>query len=259
MKEKENALMNKNCLNGETVLEAKREEFVDDALTYYKTLCEEPEILFGPPRRISRKDIFGDGIKDVQLSYEKDLRRTKFSSIDGITAEIRERFQQLQNLAQKYSFFHRRVRRVFLSTDELNLDQASQDIKKKEFQLKRVCLQAFVASTDPSCKKELIMSGSLGLLKYIIESEDGLPNIVIMLRIFLTSVLPAEISEILCMSKTLPECAEGTSHPSRNLDLSWDLHFTSIVSVFLRIQIAHCKKDEVMDRNHLLGCSETPR
>ncbi|GFW40353.1 uncharacterized protein TNCV_1019111 [Trichonephila clavipes] len=90
------------CKN-RTVLEAKREEFVDDTLIYANILCEELEISFEPPRRIRRKHIFGDGRKDVQLSYEDDLRRT-FSSIDGVTAEIRERFQQLQNLAQKYAF-----------------------------------------------------------------------------------------------------------------------------------------------------------
>ncbi|GFX86812.1 uncharacterized protein TNCV_3750851 [Trichonephila clavipes] len=75
--------------------------------------------------------------------------------------------------------------------DELNLDQAPQDINKEEFQLERVRLQTFVAATAPGCKKKLIRSGSLGLLKYIIESklEDGVPNIVIMLRIFLTSAI----------------------------------------------------------------------
>ncbi|GFS57994.1 uncharacterized protein TNCV_3124721 [Trichonephila clavipes] len=70
--------------------------------------------------------------------------------------------------------------------DELNSDLAPQDINKEELQLERVRLQAFVAATDPGCKKELIRSGSLGLLKYITESklENGLPNIVIALRIF---------------------------------------------------------------------------
>ncbi|GFU91907.1 hypothetical protein TNCV_3192911 [Trichonephila clavipes] len=74
--------------------------------------------------------------------------------------------------------------------DELNLDQAPQDINK-EFQLERVRLQTFVDATDPGCKKKLIRSSSLGLLKYIIGSklEDGLPNTVIMLRIFLTSAI----------------------------------------------------------------------
>ncbi|GFV12235.1 transposable element Tcb1 transposase [Trichonephila clavipes] len=58
-------------------------------LIYDKSLCEELEISFEPPRRIRRKHIFGDGSKGVQLLYEDDLRRTMLSSIDRVTAEIR--------------------------------------------------------------------------------------------------------------------------------------------------------------------------
>ncbi|PRD31659.1 UNVERIFIED_CONTAM: hypothetical protein NCL1_22955 [Trichonephila clavipes] len=46
----------------QTVLEAKRKEFVDDALIYAISLCEELEISFEPPRRIRRKHIFGGGM-----------------------------------------------------------------------------------------------------------------------------------------------------------------------------------------------------
>ncbi|GFS61622.1 uncharacterized protein TNCV_4312821 [Trichonephila clavipes] len=152
----------------QTVLEAKRKEFVDDVLIYAKSLCEELEISFEPPRRIRRKHIFGEGSKDVQLLYEDDLRRTMFPSIDRVTAEIRERFQQFQNLAQKYAFLRPEV---IWSMNELNLDQAPQDINKEEFHRERERLQAFVAATDPGRKKELIRSVSLGFLKYIIESN----------------------------------------------------------------------------------------
>ncbi|GFV62422.1 uncharacterized protein TNCV_1183361 [Trichonephila clavipes] len=104
-------------------------------------------------KRIKRKHIFGDGSKDVKLSYEDDLRRTVFSSIDRVTAEIRERFQHLQNLGQKYAFLRPEV---ILSMDEINLDQAPEVINKEEFQLEHIRLQAFVTATDPGCKKELI-------------------------------------------------------------------------------------------------------
>ncbi|GFV93467.1 uncharacterized protein TNCV_1987811 [Trichonephila clavipes] len=93
----------------QTVLEAKREGFVDDALIYAKSLCEELEISFELQRRIRRMHIIGDGSKGVQSSYEDDLRRTMFSSIDRVAAEIRERFQQLQNLAQKYALLRPEV------------------------------------------------------------------------------------------------------------------------------------------------------
>ncbi|GFU75381.1 uncharacterized protein TNCV_2941361 [Trichonephila clavipes] len=145
----------------QTVLEAKREELVDDALIYMlKVYVKILKFLLNPPRRIRKKHIFCDGSsKDVQLSYEDDLRRTMFSSIDRITAEIQERFQQLQNLAQKYDLLRPEV---ILSIYELNLDQAPQDNNKEEFQLEWERLQAFVAATEPGCKKELIRSGSLG-------------------------------------------------------------------------------------------------
>ncbi|GFV77507.1 uncharacterized protein TNCV_1070361 [Trichonephila clavipes] len=133
-----------------TILEVKRLEFIDDALIFTKSLCEELETSFEPPRRIRKKHIFDDGCKDVQLSYEDDSRRKMFSSIDRVTAEIRERSQQFQNLVQKYAFLRPGV---ILSCDELNLDQTSQDINK-EFQLECVRLQTFVAATDPGCKKE---------------------------------------------------------------------------------------------------------
>ncbi|GFW36718.1 uncharacterized protein TNCV_1220501 [Trichonephila clavipes] len=76
-----------------------------------------------------------------------------FSLIDRVTAEIRERFQQLQNLAQKHGFFLRPE--VILIMDEVNLHPALQGINK-ESRLERVHLQAFVAATDPGFKKELI-------------------------------------------------------------------------------------------------------
>ncbi|GFT26756.1 hypothetical protein TNCV_3709481 [Trichonephila clavipes] len=62
--------------------------------------------------------------------YEDDLGQTQFSSKDSVTAEIRERFQHLENLAQKYAFLRLEV---ILSMDELNLDQAPQDVNKEEY------------------------------------------------------------------------------------------------------------------------------
>ncbi|GFS98479.1 uncharacterized protein TNCV_3478691 [Trichonephila clavipes] len=91
----------------QTVLEAKREEFMEEALIYAKS---------------------------------------------RVTAEICERFQQLQNLTQKYAFLRPEV---ILSMDELNLDQTPKD--KEEFQLERVLLQVFVAATDLGSKKELLL------------------------------------------------------------------------------------------------------
>ncbi|GFX87461.1 hypothetical protein TNCV_1329961 [Trichonephila clavipes] len=68
-----------------TVLEAKQKEFVDDALIYAKSLCEELEISFEPPRRSRRKHIFGDGSKDVQLYIVQEWLEELWFQQDGAT------------------------------------------------------------------------------------------------------------------------------------------------------------------------------
>ncbi|GFU85248.1 hypothetical protein TNCV_2385551 [Trichonephila clavipes] len=86
-----------------TVVEAKREEFVDDALINAKSSCEELKISSEPPKT---------------------------------------------NQEEAYIWRRKSVLRM----DELNLDQAHQDINK-EFQVERLRLQAFVDVTEPGCKK----------------------------------------------------------------------------------------------------------
>ncbi|GFU83329.1 uncharacterized protein TNCV_3739401 [Trichonephila clavipes] len=68
------------------------------------------------------------------------------SSIDKVIAEIRERFQQLQNRVQKYAFLRPEV---ILIMDEINLDQVPQDINKEEFQLERVKSTSFRSCNRP--------------------------------------------------------------------------------------------------------------
>ncbi|GFV92314.1 hypothetical protein TNCV_3949241 [Trichonephila clavipes] len=105
-------------------------------------------------------------INTTAVKYKKDFVK-KLGTIDRVTAKIQETFQQLQNLAQKYAFLRPEV---ILSMDELNLDQAPQDIDK-EFQCECVHLQAFVAALEPGCKKELSRSGSLSLIKILMSSN----------------------------------------------------------------------------------------
>ncbi|GFW17126.1 retrotransposable element Tf2 protein type 3 [Trichonephila clavipes] len=101
-----------------------------------------------------------------------------FSSIDRVTAEILERFQQLQNIAQKYAFLKPEV---ILSMDELNLDQAPEENNKEEFQLERVRLQAFVAAIDsanrPQCngKNERVNQTLVAKLRCKVNSTTKTP------------------------------------------------------------------------------------
>ncbi|GFS83783.1 PC4 domain-containing protein [Trichonephila clavipes] len=83
----------------QTVLEVKREEFVDDALIYAKSLFEELETSFEPQRRIRRKNILGDEksfpyavVSDFACVARIHLRRYKLDATgsllptkDGIT------------------------------------------------------------------------------------------------------------------------------------------------------------------------------
>nr|XP_013189863.1 unnamed protein product [Amyelois transitella] len=167
------------------ILTEKREEWANGAVGYAKDMCEELGISIKPLRRITRKHIFDDGTRDVNLSCENELRRKLFSSLDRVIVEIRERFQQLQNLTDKFAYL---TPAILLDPDntECNLDYASDEIDEQDFKLERLRLRTFVAATGNENK--LINADSLELFKFIIKSklEDTLPNILIMFRIFFT-------------------------------------------------------------------------
>ncbi|GFV24860.1 hypothetical protein TNCV_883281 [Trichonephila clavipes] len=166
-----------------------------------------------------------------------------FSSIDGVTAEIRERLQQLQNLAQKYALLRFEV---ILRMDEPNLDQAPQDINKEESQLKHIRLQAFAVATDPGCKKELIRSDSLGLLKYIIEFklEYGLPNVVIILRILTSTISNAICERSFSELKLIKNYLRSTMSTLRLTNLA-----ILAIEHGIHIDIDNCIKDFAMKKH----------
>ena len=51
-----------------------------------------------------KKNIFGDGSQDVGLPYDIELRTEMFSSLNRVIQEMHLRFQQLNELAEKYIF-----------------------------------------------------------------------------------------------------------------------------------------------------------
>ncbi|GFV39264.1 uncharacterized protein TNCV_1229661 [Trichonephila clavipes] len=112
----------KNAVN-ETVLETKRVNFVDDALIYAESLCEELEISFKPPRRIQRKHIFDDGSKDVQLSYEDDEVNNVFFNRQSNCCNSKK-IPTVAESCAKICFLRPEV---ILNMEELNLDKAPQD------------------------------------------------------------------------------------------------------------------------------------
>lgn len=162
-------------------LQENREKYADNALEYAKNLCEKLGISLRPPRRTCKKHIFGDGTRDAALFHEDELKRQMLSVMDKVLVETRDRFEQLKNLAERFSFLMPSKLLHFDDTD-FNTDE----IDKEEFNLERLRLRTFVVASGN--KDSLINSDSLELLRFIVSSklEISLPNIVIMLRLFLT-------------------------------------------------------------------------
>lgn len=111
-----------------------------------------------------------------------------FASIDRVISEIEQRFQQLQNFVHKYGFLKPET---LLGDGDIDLHCAPKDIDREDFILERERLRAFIISTDPDKKAKLMTSNTFELFKYIVEArlEEGLPNVNIMMRIFLTTAI----------------------------------------------------------------------
>ncbi|KAK4877415.1 hypothetical protein RN001_009921 [Aquatica leii] len=140
------------------------------------------------PRRIRKtKKMTGEEVADAGLSYDIKLRQM-YESVDRITQEIKTRFHQLHELHVKYSFL--------TPTNLLNPEykcefkEEPSDVDMKEFEIERERLRNFIAVADAK-DKDNVMKGSFELLEFIQQCNYGIsvPNIVIMLRIFLTIVI----------------------------------------------------------------------
>lgn len=100
----------------------------------------------------------------INLSCENELRRKLFSSLDRIIVEIRERFQQLKNLTDKFAYL---TPAILLDPDntECYLDYASDEIDEQDFKLERLRLRTFVAATGNENK--LVNADSESHLNYL--------------------------------------------------------------------------------------------
>ena len=106
-----------------------------------------------------------------------------FSSLDRVIEGITLRFQQLHALAEKYAF----LTPLNLLDDKYKcqLDQDHDDFDKEEFLIERKRLQHFIAVADIEGIK---MRREGPFVQFIQKYNLGnsVPNIIIMLRIFLT-------------------------------------------------------------------------
>ena len=133
-----------------------------------------------------KKQMVGEGSRDAELPYETELRREMFSSLDRVIQEITLRFQQLHALAEKHAF----LTPLNLLNDKYKcqLHHDHEDINKEEFLIERKRLLNFISVAATQDETETWKEGPLELLQFIQKYNLGnsVPNIVILLRIFLT-------------------------------------------------------------------------
>ncbi|XP_018494653.1 zinc finger MYM-type protein 1-like [Galendromus occidentalis] len=160
----------------EFFLTQNRDTLVEEALTMAEKTCGELEIPLSKPTRRN----------DASLSYSQEIRRDMYASMDRITQEVKSRFNQIHSIAEKYEFL---IPRNLLNADYLcTLEEHSKDIDLELFVFERVRLQTLVASADDEEQAQIRTKGPFELLQFIQRYALGssLPNIVVLLRIFLT-------------------------------------------------------------------------
>ena len=221
----------------------QRNTLVQNAVIAAKIICEVLEI--STERRVrKRKNMSGENSRDVGLSLEEEVRREMFSSMDRIIKEIKERFDQLHGLVRKYS--------CIIPCNLLNEEFECQindliDIDKEQFHIERKRIQVFMAV--PTLKEEAKHwkngeKGPLDLLKFIQQYrlENSVPNIVILLRIFLTiSISVASCERIFSKLKLIKNYLRSTMSQLRlqNLailsieqEITNNINFESIIHDF---------------------------
>ncbi|EFA12671.1 52 kDa repressor of the inhibitor of the protein kinase-like Protein [Tribolium castaneum] len=163
-----------------------RDQLIDNSVTYAKGICDDLGIAMDRRCR-KKKTMAGETAGDAGLSYETELRRDMYHSLDRVIQEITTRFEQLHNLAEKYVFLNP-SNLVNLEFDHYLSDVHDDEIIAEEFNIERKRLQHFISVVTSQGDTETWKDGPLELLQFIFtyHLENSVPNIVILLRIFLT-------------------------------------------------------------------------
>jgi hypothetical protein len=165
-----------------------RETMVDSAMNESKKLCSEMGISM--ERRIRKKKrMDGDGSTDAAMTFDAELRREMLSVIDMLTEEIYSRFQQVHDLANKYAVLA--PSNLLDDNYDCQLGEVDDEVEKEEFLVERRRLKYFVEASGNDG-----IDGPLEVLSFIQRYRlgDSVPNIVILLRIFLTRAISVAIS-----------------------------------------------------------------
>ena len=163
-------------------MSTNREELVTNAVIYAKAICEENEIEIYRRSRCRQKNT-----QCVEISYETEIRREMFSSIDRIIQEIKTRFEQIHNLSNKFSFLF--PKNLLDSNFLCNLTNDFEgDINVHEFYIERKRLQCFFAVHEQGIQSNMLSQGPYELLQFLLKNHlsETVPNLIILIRIFLT-------------------------------------------------------------------------
>ena len=165
-----------------------REKLVNDGVNYAKKVCDDLGIVMGRRHRNrKKKHIFGDGSQDAGWPYDNKLKTEMFSSLDRVIQEVNLRFQQFHELAEKYVFLTPTY--LIGNQYECQLTQLDHNnIDKDEFLVERKRLPHFIAVATSHGETNAWKEDPLKLLQFINKYNlaNSVPNIVVMLRIFLT-------------------------------------------------------------------------
>ena len=168
-------------------LEADRDSIVDEALRYSANMCDDLGVV-EPERRIrKRKVAFNERSEPTPpMSAREVLRHQMFESVDRISAEIGRRFEDLHAIAKKFSILL--PANLLNASFPCNVEMHARDIDPDEFSLERKRIAAFLKALDNADTGDSVPSSPLELLNFIYKSrlESSVPNLVVLLRIFLT-------------------------------------------------------------------------
>jgi hypothetical protein len=174
-----------------TYLINEKAKIIENAITQTQKLCDELEIPMDCRLRGRKKNVDVEALHSPAQLISEQLRNNLELCMKSIIEEISTRFKQLHNLATKFSCI---VPSNLLNKElefDINILNDFHDINKEEFLTERKRLQAFMAVpelSDVASKWKADLEGPLEVLSFIqkYRLENSLPNLSILLRIFLT-------------------------------------------------------------------------
>lgn len=181
----------------ETLLREQRDDIAKLGIEYAEKMCAELNLPTDPQNRTrTTKLLPGEkrNTSDAPLTYKDLMQNEVRTCIDCVTSEMANRFQQMHEIAERFSFLTPSKllnREVSINVDLVDSDDA--DIAEIPRERQRLIHFIEAAQTTVSLKEQ----GPLELLQFIQQFElaDSVPNLVVLLRISLTIAISVATCE----------------------------------------------------------------